>query len=603
VAMMLSVFVPTVVLGIVFGLGLRQQAQNEATTGSLTVVRVVGFGVDAVMQDARRTLEISAAEVADRPHGAEVKAQLRRLSSRYPLFSEIYLLDTHGRGVLAAISENPKVDLAGFSPELADNYGGYVSDVYRAGPRGTPHVFMIVEVRGAGLDKQGFLAAVIDLARLYTGLTDALSQGGKLLIVDGRGRPIYPLSAWEKHPTSLRQEHPAVDRVLSTLSEGHVTYTDTDGVEQHAVYRSLIGYNPYRGLRWGVVLERPTSEVFAAADLAVRNTAGVVIGFLLLALVVSVPLARAMTAALSRLAGHVREVGQAGVEATEPPPDDLRERADEIGDLARSMASMVGDLKASQNELHARHDALRRAERLSSVGVLAAGVAHEVNNPLTTILGYSEFLLEDKAQAHPDRASLELIASEASRVREIVRGLLELSRRRHGYERVDLRELIDRAVTLSEAGLDLGEVNICRDVPPDAVFAEIDRQALLQVLMNLISNAVDAMADMPNRDLTLACHATEELATIEVQDTGEGIDAGAFSQLYEPFYTTKPPGKGTGLGLAIVQSIMADHHGEIEVRSAREEGTTFTLSLPIRHRDDPISRGQGDSEPSGGSSP
>lgn len=587
VAMMVSVFVPTVVLGIVFGLGLRAQAQQEATTGSLTVVRVVGFGVDAVMQDARRTLEISAAEIADRPSGPEVKGQLRRLSARYPLFSDVYLLDPDGKAVLAALSEQPADDLSGFSPELADNYGGYVSDVYRAGPRGTPHVFMIVEVRGVGLDKQGFLAAVIDLSRMYTGLTDALSEGGELLIVDGRGRPIYPLEAWEAHPKSLRPEHPGVDRVLSSLSEGHVIYTDANGTEQLAVYRSLIGYNPYRGLRWGVVLERPTSEVFAAADLAVRNTAGVVIGFLLLALVTSVPIARAMTAALSRLAGHVREVGQAGVEATQAPPDDLRERADEIGDLARSMASMVGDLKASRNELHARHDALRRAERLSSVGVLAAGVAHEVNNPLTTILGYSEFLLEDKAEGHPDRASLELIASEASRVREIVRGLLELSRRRHGYERVDLRDLIERALTLSEAGLDLDEIELERDLPPSGVHAEVDRQAILQVLMNLISNAVDALDGRDARRLRMRCRAEADHVILEVEDSGEGIEPAAIAQLYEPFFTTKPPGRGTGLGLAIVQSIVADHHGRIEVRSEVGVGTCFRLVLPARHRDEP----------------
>ncbi len=602
-AMMLSVFLPTVVLGIVFGLGLRQQAQQEATTGSLTVVRVVGFGVDAVMQDARRTLEISADDVADRPADAAVKGQLRRLCSRYPLFREVYLLDADGRAVLAALSENPETDLAGFTPELADNYGGYVSDVYRAGPADTPHVFMIVEVRGAGLDKQGFLAAVIDLSRLYSGLTDALSEGGELLIVDGRGRPIYPLTAWQAHPESLRPEHPAVDRVLSTLSEGYIIYTDANGEEQHAVYRSLIGYNPYRGLRWGVVLERPTSEVFAAADLAVRNTVGVVIGFLLLALVVSVPLARRLTAALSRLAGHVRAVGQAGVEATEPPPDDLRERADEIGDLARSMASMVGDLKASRNELQARHDALRRAERLSSVGVLAAGVAHEVNNPLTTILGYSEFLLEDKTPSHPDRASLELIASEASRVREIVRGLLELSRRRHGYEQVDLRELVDRAVTLSQAGLDLSRIEIRRDMPSQPVYAEIDRQSLLQVLMNLISNAADAMGHADTRDLTLRCAADEETVTITVSDTGEGIAHDQMPQIYEPFYTTKPPGKGTGLGLAIVQSILADHHGRIVVESTVGEGTDLTLVLPRRHRADDATEPLGDHEPPDGGPP
>ncbi len=593
--MMFCAVVPTAVLGAMSVGQIRDEAQREFVRGSLALVRVIGFGLDAVLQDARQTLEVAASrpEVVSgrwRPEGegrGEVVRRLREVVDRTPLFEDVTVLGPDGRAVVAAVAGSPSSAFGGFSPELADNYGGYVSDVYRAGPRGTPHIFMVVEVRGEGLEKLGFLAAEIDLSRLYGDLKEALGEGveRELLIVDSEGRAIYPPGAWERGEGSLRRRDPAVDEVLSTLSEGHLSYEGVGGEEVIAVYKSMIGYNRTRGVRWGVVLSQPTRVAFAQADRAAWVTVGLALGFLVLALVVCVPLARWMTGALSELAAHARAIGQEGAGVDRAVPGALLGRGDEIGALARSMSAMQADLGRQRRELELRHEALRRAERLSSVGLLAAGVAHEINNPLTTILGYSASLGEEKAADHPDRAALELIASEAARVREIVRGLLELSRRRRGVEAVDLREVVGRALTLSRAGLSMGEVEV-ESSSLREVQIEGEAAALLQVVMNLIANAVDALEGVEGARLVVGCGASGEegWASLWVADNGAGMTPEVKARIFEPFFTTKEAGRGTGLGMAILGTIVEDHGGRIEVESAPGRGSRFEVRLPLGGR-------------------
>jgi signal transduction histidine kinase len=371
-----------------------------------------------------------------------------------------------------------------------------------------------------------------------------------------------------------------VDRVLSTLSEGHVIYTDPDGVEWIAVYKSMIGYNRYRGVRWGVILRQRTRDAFAAADQAARNAALIALAVALLLLAGSVPLARWLSRPLVRLASYARALGQNSDLALAPPALDLQRRADEIGGLALAMTAMTADLQQHRAAQEARHEALRRAERLASLGFLAAGVAHEINNPLTTILGYGELLLEDKAPDHPDRASLELIAAEAARVREIVRGLLDMSRRPHAREDLDLGDLIDRALTLSRAGLRMDHVHVQRRPPPAPVTLHADRHGLLQVVMNLISNAVDALEDKEDQQLTIQWREDERGVTLSVADNGEGMTAEVAARLFEPFFTTKAAGRGTGLGMAILSRIIVEHGGEVSFTSAPGEGTCFEVRLP-----------------------
>jgi len=595
VVLVLATLIPTIVLGVTSAVLIREQAQQETIRGSLSVVRVVGFGVDATLQDARRAMETVAAmpDVADTPwddeHAPELRRRLELLSGRFPLLSQLYLLDTRGQPVLATRSAGPMEALSGFSPELADNYGGYVSDVFPARHTGAPHIFMVVEVRDRALRKRGFLAATIDLANLHTALTDAIdpeqNQAGQLLIVDSHGRAIYPPSAWAASSENLRAQHPAVDRVLSTLSEGHVTFVDRDGQRWLAVYKSMIGYSRTRGIRWGIVLQRPAEEAFRSADIAARNTALIAIGCFVLALLVAFPMANVLTAALRELGRYALAIGRSEALTPHALPPSLAGRTDEVGALARAMSVMLADLQRSRSEIVGRHQALRKAERLSSVGLLAAGVAHEINNPLTTILGYGEFLLEDKDAAHEDRDALELIVSEAGRVREIVRGLLELSRRRGDLHPFDLRETVQRAETLARAGLNLGAIELETDLPETPVILDADPQAVLQVLMNFITNAVDAIDEAGGAGrVVVGCRGVGDEAVVWTEDTGGGMDAETLAQATEPFFTTKPSGKGTGLGLAVVTSIVEDHGGRLSIRSAPGEGTRIEVRLGLTAR-------------------
>ncbi len=580
-ALLLAALTPTLALGASSAWRVRAQAREETIRGSLDLVRAVGFGIDANVQDARRALEAAAAlpDIADAPwdaaHAPDLQRRLELLAGRLPLLTAITPLDPAGAPLL------PHPEAPAFTPELADNYGGYVSDVTFDPKRGASQIYIVVEVRDQRLTKRGFLAGAIDLTALQTALTEALAPRGEppphLLLIDSQGRPLYPPPA--APPASLRPHHPAADRVLATLEEGHLTWTDPQGTEWLVVYKSMLGYSRFRGIRWGLLLQRPTQDAFAAANQAALHTVLAAILAAILAVPLAGALARWLTRDLQRLGAYARDIGRA---PAAPPslPLDLLQRPDEIGALACALDAMRLDLLSAQEDRQRQHHALRRAERLSSVGLLAAGVAHEINNPLTTIVGYAALLLEDLPDDHPDREALSLITDEADRVRHIVRGLLDLSRRPSAHAPVDLRDTLRRAVTLASAGLDLTDVTLQIDAPDQPLTLHADPQALLQLLMNLIGNAADAIheAQRPGT-ITLQVTLHPDRLDLAVLDDGPGFPPDVLPHAAEPFFTTKPPGKGTGLGLAVVASLAFDHDATLHLDSPPGGGACVRLEF------------------------
>ena len=225
---------------------------------------------------------------------------------------------------------------------------------------------------------------------------------------------------------------------------------------------------------------------------------------------------------------------------------------------------------------------LLRSEKLSSVGVLAAGVAHEINNPLTTILGYAKLLLEGLDQDHTDRPALELVADEARRVQEIVRNLLDFSRQEESGEvtAVILAEVLERTLSLVAPDLRKRQVTVERQLGADLPAALADERRLEQVLVNLITNAAHAMEGGGTVTIRTAHRPDNELPLlVEVADTGPGIPAEIRGRIFDPFFTTKEPGQGTGLGLAVSHGIVTDLGGEIELDSVVGQGTTFRVWL------------------------
>jgi PAS domain S-box-containing protein len=228
----------------------------------------------------------------------------------------------------------------------------------------------------------------------------------------------------------------------------------------------------------------------------------------------------------------------------------------------------------------ALEDQILKAQKLAAVGLLAAGIAHEINNPLSGVVGYSKLLLERQTLDPDVRVKVEKIAASGERCRKIVEGVLLFSRQTEGGKRrkVELRTLIDRVIGIGEYQWRMHNVRVLREGLTGAqVLADADQ--LEQVLLNLLSNAVDAMPRGGTVRLGLGYEADGRVK-LEVSDEGVGIPPEIQGRIFDPFFSTKEIGKGTGLGLAISYGILKDHGGDILVRSKPNQGTTFTILLP-----------------------
>ncbi|MCX6028989.1 MAG: cache domain-containing protein, partial [Chloroflexi bacterium] len=227
----------------------------------------------------------------------------------------------------------------------------------------------------------------------------------------------------------------------------------------------------------------------------------------------------------------------------------------EVGQLARSFNQMLDTLQATQ-------DQLVHSEKLASLGQLAAGVAHELNNPLATVLLYSDILLKESAPGDPRRADLTMIVNETKRCKGIVAALLDFARQNQvAAEPTDLNALIRNVVEVEQKRDAFAAVKVATEFDPTLPIIQADPAQMHEVFVNLMTNGVEAMPD--GGALTLRTRSGPSgMVTIEISDTGVGIPPEHQSKLFTPFFTTKPIGHGTGLGLAIIYGIIKMHRGQ-----------------------------------------
>lgn len=236
-----------------------------------------------------------------------------------------------------------------------------------------------------------------------------------------------------------------------------------------------------------------------------------------------------------------------------------------------------------QRELEHAQRQVVQAEKIASLGRLAAGVAHEINNPLAGILIYAEALLKESADRPQWREDLQEIVNQTLRCKQIVTRLLEFSRQSLGQRVLfDLNEIIGRCLDLLARQSLFQDVRIVLDLEIDLPQIVGDPGELQQVCANLMINAADAMLGKGQLTVkTRSAPETEEVI-LEFADTGPGVAAEIKEKIFEPFFTTKPPGSGTGLGLSVVYGIIQRHNGTIEVTTPPGGGATFTIKLPLR---------------------
>jgi two-component system NtrC family sensor kinase len=252
------------------------------------------------------------------------------------------------------------------------------------------------------------------------------------------------------------------------------------------------------------------------------------------------------------------------------------EATHELGDLARSFNTMTERVADAQRQL-------AQADKLASVGRLAAGVAHEINNPMTGILTYASHLARRAQGDEETRADLEVIVREAKRCRSIVKELLDFARPTPPERRpTDVNEVVRRSVAVVMSQLELNRVALELDLAESLEPTPADPNQLQQVVINLLLNAADAIGTNGGsiRVFTRRTASPRTAVEIAVEDNGCGIRAEDMPRLFEPFFTTKIR-RGTGLGLAVTWGIVEAHGGAIDVRSEEGQGTRFTVRLPV----------------------
>jgi len=225
----------------------------------------------------------------------------------------------------------------------------------------------------------------------------------------------------------------------------------------------------------------------------------------------------------------------------------------------------------------------REVERLSALGKILSGVAHELNNPLTGILGYAQ-MLQSTVDDPKVQARLERITEEAVRCSHIVKNLLSFARR-HKYKKSaqNLNTCLREVLALVEYQLHVDGVSLATDLEADLPSIPVDGRAIQTAFLNIINNAHQALTNVEGRDRVLRIESARDgdQVVVRFSDNGPGIDADDLSRIFDPFFSTRSFGDGTGLGLSVCYGVIKEHGGHIEVASRPGEGTTFTITLPV----------------------
>ncbi len=225
---------------------------------------------------------------------------------------------------------------------------------------------------------------------------------------------------------------------------------------------------------------------------------------------------------------------------------------------------------------------LIQSEKMSALGLLVAGVAHEINNPLSVVMGYTQSLLKKT----PEKNQFELakIYKNAQRAMNIVKHLLTFTRCENIAEKhTDIHEVIEESVALFTHELKLHNIRLVKNYNQLPLMVNCESNQMQQVFVNMISNALDAMRSQKNTEKTLSIKTEKDGSLVKVilEDTGNGIPDREVKRIFDPFFTTKEVGKGTGLGLSICYKIIQNHGGDIQVTSQLGKGTAFTIELPV----------------------
>ena len=436
--------------------------------------------------------------------------------------------------------------------------------------------------------------ALVSLRRIAQHMASLTSDGREIFLLDRDGRVVasgngHGTPSFPRNPmTALQNGAPPQRPQVITTDTGRVVFGAVAGVP---------------ALGFGVMVERTFGEALSPMRRLGLSTLFWIGVSGCVAALIGGALARSLSGRVGALAQGARQIAQGNLD-TKFEVDSK----DELGELAKAFNAMTTSLGAARleilrqteeitawnetlekrvatksEELRETQDLLLRSRSLAAIGSLGAGVAHEINNPLTGILGLAQLLLVDLPADHPARPLVKDVEEQALRIASIVTNLLRLAQRQAGEEQrpLDLATIVDDALELcGEKSFRDAGIHVTRRIPSPSPPVRGNATQLQAALIHLIQNARRAMHG--GGSLTLETSVPEAgLLRLKVADTGQGIDAEHLPRIFDPFFTTKARHGDTGIGLSVVHKIIEDHGGTIRVDSQLGQGTTFAITLPI----------------------
>jgi signal transduction histidine kinase len=313
------------------------------------------------------------------------------------------------------------------------------------------------------------------------------------------------------------------------------------------------------------------------------SVAAAIVVVILIAVIIPLAIRRYVSNPLRELSRRVTRLSSGDELSRGIGGDEVKLLSEEFRRLDQQLTKAGADLiERHRHELELERR-LQHADRLATIGTLASGLAHEIGTPMGVIRARAEYLLHNEPSARKLQEGLEIINRQIDRISRIVRMLLDYARSRESTQAVcDLRAIVQHALSLVETEVARRDIQLIAELGDQPLTVQCDADQLQQVFVNLAINALDAMAATGGMLRVLAESGTGEdrSARITFADTGPGIAAVDRSRVFDPFFSTKEPGKGTGMGLAVSQSIMRDHGGEISFETA-SDGTRFFVTMPV----------------------
>ena len=597
--LILNVSTLLIISGFIFYLYLKNQ-YNLINAQQSIIAENATFKVAKFLQDKFDCLE-KTADLTNLINGApsEQKNILNKLIGREQAFRQLHLLSSKGK-ILARtsrFSEALSAKLVQYRPQeliaQVKTQQHYVGPIYIDQISHEPIITIAVGVNNVLGNLTDVLLAEINLKYMWDIIEQARTDG-LIYVVDSNGF----LIAHQDTTRVLKRENVkhlyVVQNLFGTKQEASL-FNIHKGIQGNL---SLTNYTFFEKFGFAVIVESPINEVFYPLFAGTLFCLLLIIISYLVTIVIGRNIARRVSRPLQQLTDATQKISEGDFNSTldchceneigllassfEKMVSKLKESKDKIEDYSRTLEQKV-DEKTQQ--IKQQQQNLIQSSKLATLGEMAGGIAHEINNPLAIINGYSKLidqhLAQDNIEPHTLKQLNSVIQTTTMRITEIITGLRSFSREgaNDPQKIISVKKIIEKTLSLCMEKMKNHNINISfSDISADLT-VECREVQIEQVLLNLLNNAYDAIATQNERWIKISCTEAESKIIISVIDSGAGVDPAIIDRIFEPFFTTKEVGKGTGLGLSVSYGILKEHNGNL-VYDRSHPNSKFDLILP-----------------------